>query len=88
MATHYCAQGNQPRLVLTDGDTKDFVFEILDATNLTDPGSSHLVRLRFTINEDGSLERSETYRHSDAQETSRLHLHRIDAVTQTIDHGS
>lgn len=77
MATHYCGQGNQPRLILKDGDDKDFVFEFLDATNLTDPDASHLVRLRFTMNEDGSLDRIETYRGSGEEETTRLHLRRV-----------
>lgn len=87
MATHYCGQGNQPRLILMDGDGKDFVFEFLDATNLTDADASHLVRLRFTMNKDGSLDRIETYRGSGEEETSRLHLSRIDGSDPSIDHG-
>ena len=88
MATHYCAQGNQPRLILKDGDDKDFVFEFLDATNLLDPSASHLIRLRFTMNADGSLDRIETYRGSGEEATSRLHLNRVDSAKASADHGS
>src|SRR5215475_7378504 len=35
LATHYCAQGNQPRLQLRTGPASDtLVFDFLDATNL------------------------------------------------------
>ncbi|MBL0163948.1 MAG: hypothetical protein IPP82_10030 [Xanthomonadales bacterium] len=88
MATHYCAQGNQPRLILKDGDDKDFVFEFLDATNLPDAEASHLVRLQFTLNDDGSLDRIETYRRSGKDDSSRLHLSRIQPVSAAASHGS
>ena len=78
LATHYCAQGNQPRLALRQGDT-DFAFEYLDATNLRD-GASHLHRLVLAPAADGGLQREETYRGASGEETSRLRLRRTAAV--------
>ncbi len=75
LATHYCAQGNQPRLALREG--QGFVFEFVDATNLADASRSHLHRLELVPNADGSLDRIETYREQGRDETSRLHLVRV-----------
>jgi len=42
MATHYCPQGNQPRLKLTNNSTtSDLRFSFFDATNLANLASSH-----------------------------------------------
>lgn len=88
MATHYCGQGNQPRLVLKPGSDDDLVFDYLDATNLAEAEASHLVRLRFVIHDDGSLDRIETYRHAGTDESSRLHLQRVDDRDPASGHGS
>lgn len=77
LATHYCAQGNQPRLVLRDGD--GFAFEYVDATNLKD-GASHLHRLVLAPVADGGLEREETYRGASGEEIGRLRLRRVVAT--------
>lgn len=87
MAPHYCGQGNQPRLVLKAGSDDDLVFEYLDATNLADADASHLVRLRFVIHDDGSLDRIETYRHAGSEQSSRLHLQRVDDQGPASGHG-
>lgn len=78
MATHYCAQGNQPRLVLEKGNERQFDFRFRDATNLADADASHLVRLEYILQADGSLDRVEAYRLGGQVETSRLHLIRHD----------
>ena len=78
LATHYCAQGNQPRLALRQ-DGADFAFEYLDATNLQD-GTSHLHRLVLAPATDGGLQRDETYRGASGEETSRLRLRRVAAT--------
>ncbi len=75
IATHYCAQGNQPRLRLAPG-SKALVFDFFDATNLPDPSSSHLVRLELSLEPDGSLKRTETYREHGKDDISTLVLHR------------
>src|SRR5262245_62991488 len=71
IATHYCAQGNQPRLRLAPG-SKGLVFVFFDATNLPDPSSSHLVRLELSLEPDGSLKRTETYRERGKDDISTL----------------
>lgn len=78
LATHYCAQGNQPRLVLQQGGT-EFAFEYLDAANLQ-AGASHLHRLVLAPAADGGLQREETYRGAAGEETSRLRLRRVAAT--------
>lgn len=81
LATHYCAQGNQPRLAMR-GEGDAFVFEYVDATNLPDAQASHLHRLVLAPQKDGSLERTETYRDHGRDETSRVRLHRSDAAAR------
>ena len=62
LATHYCPQGNQPRLVLTERDTDDsYRFAFLDGTNLQDPNRSHQHALEIAIDSAQSFSRSETY---------------------------
>lgn len=64
LATHYCPQGNQPRLSHQGGageGTIDFAF--LDATGLDGPDESHQHALSFAFPEgEGPLVRSERYR--------------------------
>ena len=48
MATHYCPQGNQPRLLLDRASTPErMAFRFHDATNLADPEKSHQHALGF-----------------------------------------
>ncbi|MGA8490591.1 MAG: hypothetical protein WB711_09235 [Terriglobales bacterium] len=43
LLTHYCAVGNQPRMVATASpDGKIITFNFLDATNLENPQSAHM----------------------------------------------
>ena len=77
--THYCAQGNQPRLRLgpiTDGT---LVFRFVDVTNLQ-PGKSYLVEKRLQFVGDG-LEQTETYRDpAGATDTTVFHFKRENAL--------
>ncbi len=75
LMTHYCAQGNQPRLQLTSSSEDDYVFRFRDATNLL-PEQSCLVekRLHFVGNK---LEQTEVYKASNGStETTTLHFER------------
>ena len=66
LATHYCPQGNQPRLVYTGTDAAGRAqFRFLDGSNLHVPGRSH--QQAFWIRLDGTQEftRSETYVEND-----------------------
>jgi hypothetical protein len=62
IATHYCGQGNQPRLVLDAASTESRLsFGFLDVTNLATPQSSHLTALRIELGDADHFEMSETY---------------------------
>jgi hypothetical protein len=62
VATHYCAQKNQPRLALrSTPDDKRFQFVFLDATNLPDPRASHLVKLGVALVDADHFEKTEIY---------------------------
>lgn len=60
VATHYCPQGNQPRLVATDSDNGEIRFTFMDATGL-DPNESYQHDLSLERNADGTVSRAETY---------------------------
>jgi len=50
LMTHYCAAGNQPRMVGTlSPDGKTITFSFLDATNLLPSQGGHMERVVFTL---------------------------------------
>ena len=50
LATHYCAAHNQPRFRFVSASEPNVVsFEFKDATNLSSPSASHMVRIKFTL---------------------------------------
>ncbi len=62
LATHYCPQGNQPRLVLSEREAdQSYRFEFLDGTNLQDPNGSHQHALQIAVDTPQSFSRSESY---------------------------
>jgi len=62
IATHYCPQGNQPRLRLVQGnDSTKLSFEFLDGTNLQVQGKAHQHAFWLRIDGPNSFTRSETY---------------------------
>ena len=64
VATHYCAQGNQPRLRMQSGDAQHPQLAMVDATG-HDPGEPVLVELSFDLTPDGGFGRTEVYRQPD-----------------------
>ena len=76
IATHYCGQGNQPRLQLDAGSTAArLVFTFFDATNLS-PGASHLVRLELAFDGAAQVVKTETYDEGGKPDVTVLQFHR------------
>jgi hypothetical protein len=62
LLTHYCAQGNQPRLVADlTGPADHLPFTFLDVTNLAGAGASRMVACEFIFEDADHFTRSETY---------------------------
>lgn len=68
LATHYCPQGNQPRLVFSPGGraTARWRFRFLDGTNLHVAGRSHQQAFWLALDGTDAFERGETYVDNDA----------------------
>lgn len=82
LATHYCPQGNQPRLTLVPGnDDSTISFDFMDVTNLENPQSSHQHRLTFDIVDSDTVIRKESYRQGDVEEPSQMRLVRLEEET-------
>ena len=77
LATHFCAQGNQPRLqLIKDAHPGRLRFAFRDATNLT-VAASHLHDFWIELGDDGVMRRSESYRQGRKVETEILTLRRV-----------
>ncbi len=76
MATHYCPQGNQPRLHLSNDSTLNSIsFRYIDATNLESLENSHQHSLGFELYESSDkIRRKETYLSKSGEEASELIL--------------
>jgi hypothetical protein len=72
LATHYCAQGNQPRLQQTTSTPGHVVFEFKDATNLASAAASHLHRLELHLTSATTFTMIETYRENGVDDVSTL----------------
>jgi len=68
LATHYCAQGNQATLALTDSAPRRWTFRLSRATGV-DPGEGLLVELVLEARPEG-LRRIETYRSGKKDDTT------------------
>lgn len=81
IATHYCPQGNQPRLASLPGQADRIAFRFLDVTDF-DEGESHTFTIDYAARADGSVERTEVYRGAEGLEApSTLTLSRIADAT-------
>ena len=79
VATHYCAQGNQPRLVLSaaNATARSFTFDFWDATNLKSPGQAHLRHLELEAADADHTTRRETYVENGKDDSAELKLVRV-----------
>jgi hypothetical protein len=77
VATHYCPQGNQPRLTsLPRTGDRALQFAFKDATDLDPAREAYLVALSFDWSKTGLLVRRESYRERGVDEASELILQR------------
>ena len=70
LATHFCPQGNQPRLRMRRAAGSRFDFTFQDATGI-DPGQAVQHAFWIEIGADGTITRSETYVQGDETESER-----------------
>ena len=79
LATHYCGQGNQPRLALDRAAPTDtaFVFRFVDATNLASPEDEHLTRLELRLDGADSYTEFETYESHGKADVTTLRFKRV-----------
>lgn len=79
MATHYCAVGNQPRMVCTDfskGDTLSF--KVQDVTNMPDPKAAHMANLTLVMaDHDHLVQKWESIDKGEVQEKVEFELKRV-----------
>ncbi|WP_444887782.1 hypothetical protein [Microbulbifer sp. JMSA008] len=75
LATHYCPQGNQPRLQLSSsGERRQLLFSFKDATNLLDLEANHQHSLGFEWLESEGIIRTESYMENGALKPSSMRL--------------
>jgi len=75
LMTHYCAAGNQPRMVgklLPDDKTVEFDF--VDATNLNDVQDGHMHRLRITMTDEGHHSEDLIFQTKDGKQLVPVHF--------------
>ena len=75
VATHYCPQGNQPRLTLMPTSAAKVPrFRFRDATDLDAEKEAHVTAIAFDMSPKDMVLRSETYRQAGKDEASQLRL--------------
>ena len=86
MATHYCPQGNQPRLQLTKNSTPHHLsFTFLDATNLASLDNSHQHSLGFEFSDKkNKVLRKESYLSDSEEDLSELVLVRSIDINKSL----
>lgn len=78
LMTHYCAAGNQPRMVAASSpDGKSVSFEFLDATNLEGPHAGHMHHVVFTMPDADHHTEEWMFREGDKTISENFDLHRV-----------
>ena len=75
IATHYCAQGVQPRMRLASHEGNTLKFDFMDCTNLK-PGEGHMGTLELTIEPDKLTEKWGYIKDGKSGEATEFQLHR------------
>jgi hypothetical protein len=74
MMTHFCTDGNQPRMVGT-GTSKQMTFKMVDITNL-EPGAGHMAGLTITFLAPDHITAAWLYEKGSLRETHTFDLER------------
>ncbi|HZF43875.1 MAG TPA: hypothetical protein VEZ48_10750 [Sphingomonadaceae bacterium] len=80
LATHYCPQGNQPRLRLTDAASDRMSFAFRDVTDLDPATESHQHAFSLRFDGPNRIARHETYRTGKTDETDLVVFERSAAA--------
>jgi hypothetical protein len=75
MMTHFCAEGNQPRMK-GDGDAKSMSFTMIDITNLPKPTDGHMEGLTLTFKDKDHLVQEWRHKTGDKVEVFKFDLER------------
>lgn len=78
LATHYCPQGNQPRLKMTaESDAEHIEFAFMDSTNLQSLDDNHQHSLNWDISNTELVTRGESYLGAEGEDVSSMVLTRV-----------
>jgi hypothetical protein len=72
MMTHYCSEGNQPRMraqAPAAADPKSLAFDFVDATGLLSPGAEHMRKLVVKFDDADHFTQEWTHRRDGKEET-------------------
>lgn len=83
MLTHYCAQGNQPRMKAVDLAGKVVRFELMDVTGLESADEGHMHRAAFEFDGPHHLASRWTFRQAGKDAfTETIDIHRVDSASR------
>lgn len=78
MMTHYCAAHNQPRMRAgkVSPESRNIVFDFVDATNLASPAAGHMHRLVLTFEDRDRIVHEWTWKEKDKEKIEVFTLER------------
>jgi hypothetical protein len=78
MMTHYCAAHNQPRMRAgkVSPESRNIVFDFVDATNLASPGAGHMHRLVLTFEDRDRIVQEWMWKEKDKEKIEVFTLER------------
>lgn len=78
MMTHYCAAHNQPRMRAgkVSPESRNIVFDFVDATNLASPSAGHMHRLVLTFEDRDRIVQEWTWKEKDKEKIEVFTLER------------
>ena len=76
--THYCGQGNQPRMRADQLQGGRLRFSVIDVTNLPRSEASHMVAVTFTFTDDGHFRQDWINRADGKEDTWTFEFTRVE----------